>query len=348
MHRHQRILFVALALPNDSEVLAPLGKKHLGIRCVQRRTATILPPQRGYCTMSSPPKALSVATSESAAPWSTPLELLALGAIWGASFLFMRVASAPFGPVALVEVRLTLGALILAPFLWRARTQLNGKLWLRLAIVGAVNSAIPFTLFAWAARHAPAGIGAIANATAVMFTALVAFAFYGERIGKRRAVALALGFVGVAVLASGKVAGGSVWLPALAGTFAAFLYGIGANLSRQWIVGLPASAVAAATLLCASALWAPFAVIAWPNDPIDAKAWTSAALLGLVCTGVAYLLYFRLLYRIGAPRASTVTYLVPAFAVLWAWALLGEPLTATMAGAGALILAGVAMSQKSG
>src|SRR5262245_35175886 len=100
--------------------------------------------------------------SNTSAWWLTPVELLMLGAIWGSSFLFMSVASPGFGPVALVEVRLALGALILAPFLWRARAQLTRALWLRLAVIGAVNSAIPFTLFAWAARHAPAGIGAIA------------------------------------------------------------------------------------------------------------------------------------------------------------------------------------------
>jgi len=297
--------------------------------------------------MSATPAPTSIpANSAASVRWLTPVELVVLGAIWGASFLFMRVASPDFGPVALVEVRLLLGALILSPFLWRARGQLNGRLWLRLAIVGAVNSAIPFTLFAWAARHAPAGIGAIANATAVMFTAVVAFWFYGERIGKRRSAGLALGFIGVVILASGKTSGGAVWLPALAGTFAAFLYGIGANLTRKWIVGLPASAVAAATLVCASALWAPLALAVWPESAIPAKSWLSAALLGLVCTGIAYLLYFRLLYRIGAPRASTVTYLVPLFAVIWAWGVLGEPLTLSMAAAGALILAGVALSQR--
>ena len=297
--------------------------------------------------MSAPPTPSSISAKSAAHfSWLTPAELLTLGAIWGASFLFMRVASRDFGPIALVEVRLVLGALILSPFLWRARSQLNRQLWLRLAIVGAVNSAIPFTLFAWAARHAPAGIGAISNATAVMFTALAAFWFYGERIGRRRSAGLVLGFIGVVVLASGKTAGGAVWLPALAGTFAAFLYGIGANLIRKWIIGLPASAVAAATLVCASVLWAPLALAVWPENPIPMKSWVSAALLGVMCTGIAYLLYFRLLYRIGAARASTVTYLVPLFAVLWAWGVLGEPLTLSMAAAGALILAGVALSQR--
>jgi drug/metabolite transporter (DMT)-like permease len=108
---------------------------------------------------------------------------------------------------------------------------------------------------------------------------------------------------------------------------------------------VPASAVAASTLVCASILLAPLAIATWPNAPIPTLSWLCASLLGVMCTGIAYLLYYRLIYRIGAPGASTVTYLVPLFGVLWAWIALGEPLTATMAAAGALILGGVALSQ---
>jgi drug/metabolite transporter (DMT)-like permease len=297
--------------------------------------------------MTNTPASVATSTrSDTTARWLTPVELIALGAIWGSSFLFMRVASPKFGPIPLVALRLAMGAAILSPFLWQARAQITRTLWFRLAVIGLVNSAIPFTLFAWAARHAPAGIGAIANSTAVMFTALVAFVFWGESVGKRRALGLALGFAGVVVLASGKASGDSVLMPALAGTFAAFLYGIGANLTRRWISGVPASAVAATTLVCASVLWAPLAVATWPAEAIDGKSWLSAALVGALCTGIAYLLYFRLLFRIGAQRASTVTYLVPLFGVIWAWSLLGEPLTLSMAAASALILIGVGLSQK--
>lgn len=278
--------------------------------------------------------------------WLTPLELTLLGAIWGASFLFMRVAAPEIGAFALVEVRLCLGALILLPFLWQARAQFTRSHWLRLAGISAINSAIPFALFAWAAQRAPAGIGAITNATAVMFTALVAYALYGERIGHRRALGLFAGFVGVVVLASGKTSGASVAGAALAGTFAAALYGLGTNLIRRHISGLPTSAVAAATLVCASILLSPFAVANWPTEPVRPIAWASAALLGVLCTGLAFWLYYRLIYRIGAPRAATVNYLVPLFGVLWAWMVLGEPLTWTMALAGALILGGVALSQR--
>jgi drug/metabolite transporter (DMT)-like permease len=274
------------------------------------------------------------------------VELIALGAIWGASFLFMRVSAKDFGPFALVEIRLALGALILLPFLWRARSQFTGALWLRLAGIAAINSAIPFTLFAWGAERAPAGIGAITNAMAVPFTAMVAFMFFGEQIGARRAWGLVLGFIGVVVLASGRTGGGaSVWPAALAGATAALCYGFGANMLKRYLVGIPASAIASASLICASVLVAPLAIITWPHQPIPAVSWVSATLLGVLCTGLAYVLYFRLIHRIGAPRAVTVTYLIPLFGVVWAWMLLGEALTLSMALAGALILSGVALSQ---
>jgi drug/metabolite transporter (DMT)-like permease len=291
------------------------------------------------------PQVTAVATAGS---WLTPLELIVLGAIWGGSFLFMRVAASDFGPFGIVEVRLFLGALVLLPFLWRARSQFSPGLWLRLAGIAAINSAIPFVLFAWGAERAPAGIGAITNATAVMFTALVALVFYGESITTRRTMGLVAGFIGVAVLASGKMGGVSVWPAALAGTGAALLYGIGANLIRRQLVGVPPGAVAAATLLCAAALMAPLAFATWPSAPIPTLSWVCAVSLGVLCTGVAFVLYYRLIQRVGAPRASTVTYLVPLFGVLWAWLALGEPLTLTMAMAGALILGGVALSQQWG
>ncbi len=276
----------------------------------------------------------------------TPLELIVLGAIWGASFLFMRIAANDFGAVPLVEVRLALGSLVLLPFLWRARAQFPARLWPKLALIGAINSAIPFILFAWAAQRAPAGVGAICNAMVVLFTALVGFLFFGEKIGTRRATALFAGFAGVVVLASGKVAGASVGWAVVAGAAAAFLYGIGINLVRRHLTGLPPAAVAAATLGVSALLTLPFAASVWPQEAIGLQSWLAAAMLGVLCTGIAFVMYYRLIARIGASRASTVTYLVPLFGVAWAWMLLDEPLTLTMGIAGALILGSVAMSQR--
>lgn len=274
------------------------------------------------------------------------MELILLGAIWGSSFLFMRVATADFGPFALVELRLVLGSLVLLPFLWRARQQLTPHLWLQIAWISAINSAIPFALFAWGAEHAPAGIGAITNAMTVLFATVIAYLFYAETIDARRALGLLAGFVGVAVLASGKVAGTSVWPAALAGTGASLLYGIGVNVIRRHLHGVPASAVASATLLCASVLMAPFAIYTWPHKYIPALSWTCVVLLGVLCTGTAYALYYRLIVRVGASRAAAVTYLIPVFGVVWAWLFLGEPLTLTMAVSGVMILGGVAVSQQ--
>jgi drug/metabolite transporter (DMT)-like permease len=278
--------------------------------------------------------------------WRTPLELTALGAIWGGSFLFMRVAAGDFGALPLVETRLALGALVLLPFLWRARRLFTLVVWMRIFGIAAVNSVLPFTLFAWGAERAPAGIGAITNAMTVMFTALVAFLFYGEHISGRRAAGLVAGFVGVAVLASGKFAGASVGLAALAGTGAALCYGFGINLMRHYLVGLPSAAVAAANLAAGAVLLAPLAAYTWPQHALTGTSWVSAILLGVLCTGIAFVLYYRLIARIGGPRASTVTYLIPLFGVIWAWLLLKEPVTLTMVLAGALILAGVAVSQQ--
>jgi drug/metabolite transporter (DMT)-like permease len=287
----------------------------------------------------------ALADARTAKAWLTPVELALLGAIWGASFMFMRVAAKDFGSAPLVFARLALGAAILLPFLWRERRAFSLALWPRLALIGAINAAIPFVLFAWAAQRAPAGVGAITNSMAVLFVALIAFLFYGEKIGVQRGIALVVGFVGVIVLASGKVQGASIGLPVAAGTTAAFLYGVGANLVKRYLAGLPATAVAASTLSCAALLTAPFAIAQWPAHTIPAVSWAAALALGVLCTGIAFVLYYRLIARIGAPRAATTTYLVPLFAVAWAWLLLDEPLTLNMAVAGVLILGSVVLSQ---
>lgn len=292
-------------------------------------------------------KPQEVSLPAAAGAWLTPIELGALAAIWGASFMFQRIAAPEFGALPLGELRLVLGGAVLLPFLWRERRAFPLRLWPTLMLIGAINSAVPFTLFAWAAQHAPAGVIAISNSLAVMFTALVAFVFYGERIGGRHALALIAGFAGVVVLASARTAGASIGMAVLAGTAAAFLYGVGVNLVKRKLAHVPPIALAAATLSCAAALLLPFATWTWPQQAISTRSWLAAGALGVVCSGIAYALYYRLIQRIGASRAVTVTYLVPLFAVIWAWLLLGEAPTWRMLIAGVLILGSVALTQAS-
>ena len=307
-------------------------------------SASDVTPARSATPISAP--ASAAPQPADTASWRTPVELTLLGAVWGGSFLFMRVAAADFGPFALVEVRLALGALILMPFLWQARARFTPAVWLRVAGIATINSVLPFVLFAWGAERAPAGIGAITNAMTVMFAALVAFLFYGERIGPWRWIGLIAGFIGVTILASGHIAGASVGAAALAGTAAALCYGLGINFVRHYLSGFPAAAIAAANLGAGALLLLPFALYSWPQHPIPVASWLSAVLLGVLCTGIAFVFYYRLIARIGAPRTATVTYLIPLFGVIWAWLLLGERVTLSMLLAGALILAGVSMSQR--
>jgi drug/metabolite transporter (DMT)-like permease len=228
------------------------------------------------------------------------------------------------------ELRLLLGARCCCPSCGATAPPSRWQCGRASRSVGAINSAIPFALFAWAAQRAPAGVIAISNSMAVLFTALVAFLFFGERIALRQGVALVAGFAGVVVLAGAKTAGMSIGWAVVAGTSAAFLYGIGVNLIRHWLAGLPPVALAAATLSCAAIVLAPFALAVWPAGPKSGAAWGSAIALGVVCSGFAYALYYRLIQRIGGARAVTVTYLVPLFAVAWAWWLLGERPTMAM------------------
>ncbi|MCI0573195.1 MAG: DMT family transporter [Myxococcaceae bacterium] len=293
-------------------------------------------------TTANRPAFASVPTRD----WLTHIELTALGAIWGASFLFMRVAAPEFGPMPLAVIRLALGALVLLPLLWQARGAFTRRDWWQVPLLGVLNSAVPFALFAWATQRAPAGIGAITNSMTVLFTSLVAFVAFGEKIGARRAIALLAGFSGVVVLASGRTAGANITVAALAGTLAALCYGISANLIRRYFAGLPPVALAAGTLVGASSLLAPFAITQWPEATISGRAWFSALLLGTLCTGLTAAFYFRLIARIGAPRAVTVTYLIPLFGVGWSWLLLGETPTLSMVVAATLILGSVAMSHR--
>jgi drug/metabolite transporter (DMT)-like permease len=296
---------------------------------------------------TTPPIPAAVLAPASDRDWRITAELVALGAIWGGSFLFMRVAAKDFGPFPMVASRLLFGSLILLPLLLRARKTIRfSHLW-KMLLLGALSAAIPFTLFAWGAERAPAGIGAIANSMTVLFAALVAFVGFGEKIGTRKAIALVAGFIGVLILASGRTAGENVAPAALAGAAAAFCYGLAANLIKKYLSDIAPTAVAAGCLLGATILMAPLAALTWPDAPIPAKSWLAVLALGVLCTGLAYAFYFRLIQRVGAPRAATSTYLVPLFGVAWAWMFLGEAVTPTMAVAGAIILGSVLFSQKS-
>lgn len=277
-------------------------------------------------------------------------ELVALAALWGASFLFMRVAAAEFGPVALAAARVVGASALLLPLLaWRGESAALRRHWRPLLVVGIANSALPFVAFSYAALTLNAGLSAIFNATTPLMGALVAAVWLRQRLDGSRAVGMAIGFAGVLWLAWDKAGlradGGEDAAAAVLACLAATLcYGWSANYTKQRLGGVPPMAVAAGSQLAAAALLAPPALWQWPAQPPGATAWMAVVALALLSTGVAYVLFFRLIAHAGATQALSVTYLIPAFAVLWGALFLGETLTAPMLGGCAVILLGTALT----
>ncbi len=279
------------------------------------------------------------------------VELFALGALWGGSFLFMRLGAADFGPLALVFVRVAGAAAILMPVLLaRGEGPALRRHWRAIAAVGVVNSVLPFLLFSVAALALTAALMSVFNATASIWGALVAWLWLGERLTPSRMLGLAIGMAGVIGLAWGKAdfkpgaLGISPALGIAACVGATVCYGIGANLSRRYLVGVPPMAVAAGSQLVAAAVLLGPAIWAWPAREPGPAAWLNAVALALLCTGLAYVLYFRLIAHVGASQAMAVTFLIPGYAMLWGWLALAEQPTLPMLIGCAAILLGTALS----
>jgi len=261
------------------------------------------------------------------------VDLVLLAAVWGASFLFMRMGAPEFGPIALVQMRLLIAALFLLPVLKMrigfAELQPN---WKPLTMLGLLNSAIPMFLLTYATLYVTAGYSSVFNATAPLWGALVAWVWLSERLGKMGVVGLLVGFLGVAVLAGDaeSLASPGSTLAVVAAIGGAFFYGVGANYARHCTKHLNSLSVATGSMLFPAILLLPLSVAFWPDAPPSARAWFALVAMGIASTGFAYILYFRLIANVGPAKAITVAYLIPAFAVIWGALILDETVTALM------------------
>jgi drug/metabolite transporter (DMT)-like permease len=285
------------------------------------------------------------------------LQLLILAALWGASFLFIRVGVSDFGVAPLMALRVGIGALFLVIVLFARRplrqslTTLRSRAW-PLLVVGVLNSAAPFCLFAYAELTLSAGVTSVINASAPLWGALVAFLWLKDRLSALRSVGLVIGFLGVSLLVWDQIAashGGSgtamtTALAAGAGLAATLLYGIAANYTKRYLTGVDALTVAAGTMAGATLVLVPLAAIYWPATPISLHAWGAVIALGVACTGVAYMLYFHLIATVGPARAITVTFIVPIFGILWGALFLGESVSPGMLAGCAVILIGTGLA----
>lgn len=274
-------------------------------------------------------------------------DLVLLAALWGGSFLFMRYAAPAFGALPLMWLRVAIATVCLLPLLvWRGQV---GALRERIGVVtvmGLFNSAIPFVLIAWATLSITAGLASILNATVPIMTALIGAAWLRDRLGAGRVAGLVIGMAGVVLLAADKAdfkPGGSGWaLLAMVG--ATLCYGFAANFTKRYLTGVPPMVNAAGSQIVSAVALTPFALWTWPAQTPAPLAWAAAAVLGVGCTAIAYVLFFRLIERVGASRAVTVTFLVPVFGTLWGALFLGEAVTGSMLLGGAVVLVGTGLS----
>jgi drug/metabolite transporter (DMT)-like permease len=274
--------------------------------------------------------------------------LLVLAAIWGASFMFIKVAVRELEPMALVWLRLLLAAVVLVPAALLtvgrdAVTQFRAAFG-RLAVMGMVNSALPFLLLAWAETRLDAGLAAILQAAAPLFTAVISLRFGTDRVTGARLAGVVLGFVGVALLVGAHTGGDLVAALAVVGT--ALCYSAAGVYGAHKLRDTHPFVVGAGSMVIALVLVAPFGLAALPAHMIGAKELGSVLVLGLVCTGVAYMLFFVMLRGAGASRSILVTYLVPGTALVYAVVLLGEHVRVTAFLGLMLILGGVALGAR--
>lgn len=272
--------------------------------------------------------------------------LLSLGALWGGSFLFMRMGAGAFGAWPLAGLRAIGAALCFLPLLFsRARLAEWRAHWKPIAVVGLVNSALPFALFTFATRSLPAGLASIIDGLTPMFAAVVGWLWLGQRLDGWRIVGLLAGFAGVAWLAEGSLAlGPGAGMALLAGVAATALYGYIVHYTHLRLASVNPLVVTVGSHMVAALVLLPPTVLAWPAQSPPLQAWLAAAGLAVLCTALAYVLFFWVLARVGATRIMVIPYLIPAFGVLWGALLLHEPVTTGMLGGCAAILLGTALT----
>ncbi len=284
-------------------------------------------------------------------------QLIFLASLWGGSFLFIRLGVVDLGVAPLMALRVGIGSLFLLLVLFSRRSPREALATLRarawpLLVVGILNSAAPFCLFAWAELTLSAGVTSVINATTPLFGAVVAYVWLKDRLSGPRVVGLVIGFLGVLALVWDQIAtrGGdgastsATLLAALSALVAAALYGVAASYTKRHLTGVDPLTVAAGTMTAATVVLAPFAIATWPHAAVSLHAWAAALALGIFCTGVAYLMFFRLIAAIGPARTITVTFVIPVFGILWGALFLGEHVSIGMVEACCTILVGTALA----
>lgn len=270
------------------------------------------------------------------------LSMLLLAALWGSSFLFMRIATGEFSPIPLIGLRVSIAAIFLLVVLklkgsWYPLFQHRYKL----TMVGLFGSALPFCLIAYALLSITSGLSSVLNVMTPMFTAVIAFLWLKDGLAPSRWLGITIGTIGIVVLVWDKLsfAVEDQLLAIGAMTLATLSYGFMGNYTKRYLAGVDSLVIATGSQLYATLCLLPLIIIFWPDQAVSNLAWGSVIALGVACTGIAYMIFFRLLSEVGAVSSAAVTFLVPVFGITWGMIFLGETVSLRMViGSGVIIV----------
>jgi drug/metabolite transporter (DMT)-like permease len=277
--------------------------------------------------------------------------ILLLAAMWGGSYLFIKVAVEDIPPAAMTDLRLLIAAVLLTAYLVQrtgaasALAELR-RAWIPCLVLGTVNAAIPMTLVAWGETHIDSSVAGIAQASVPIFVAILGLRFLPhDPLRAGQILGLAVGLAGVALI-TGVHPDGGTW--AVAGTFAVVLsslsYAAGGIYGQLKVHGTPGPVLATGSMIAGAIALAPFAIADPPTQAPGVTAVAGLLALALIPTFLGQLLLFRVLRLFGSRRLSLVTFLMPGFAVVYGAVLLDEPISAAALGGLALILLGVILA----
>jgi len=278
-------------------------------------------------------------------------DYLVLGALWGSSFLFMRFSALEFGAMATAAGRVAIAAAFLLPIvIVKGLLPELQQHWKKIFVMGIFNSAIPFACFAFALLSITTGLSSILNATVPMFGALVAWVWLKDKPALPRIAGIVIGFAGIALLAWDKAtfkpdaSGAAPGWAVLACLVACLCYGIAASFAKKYMGGISPMVTAAGSQIGATLGLALPAIWLWPASTPSTTAWMALLVLGIACTGIAYILFFRLIEKAGPQRTLTVTFLIPVFAVFYGAVFLRETVTSWMLLCAVVIVCGTALA----
>lgn len=272
------------------------------------------------------------------------LLLVLLSALWGSSFIFMRILAPALGPIATADFRLLIAGLALAIFLKFQKIDLAwGKNWKIYLVIGLLNSGIPFLLFSYAALHLPASVSVIINSMTPLFGAIGAVIWLGEKMTVKLTIGIILGITGVAVIRGGGgfEVTGITTLSMLMCVVATMFYGVGGVYVKLNAKDISPAAIATGSQLIVGILFVPLLLLSPVRTEITMEIAAMTLVFALFCSAVAYIIYYRLLKTLGPTKATTVTFLIPVFGFIWGAIFLNENITIEMIIGGLIVLSGL-------